>query len=536
MKRPPPKKKRKRLDPAVVLERARKRAREDCAYFTTKVWKDHKGNRIRLAAHHKKELEFLQRARETNTPCLVLAPMGSGKSELGMAFLLWLMDKEPRDRYGIVCDKDEHAGQRVTAIRRYIQHDDDQQRLFPEVKVGGGRENVQQFRLTANTFAKDESMSGAGVTSSGTGSRRDVIFFDDICTERNTILNPAERPRVSAGFTGTWLSRIEPGTGWWFYIGTVYASDDVTHAVMAMPHAAVLKIGVNEDFDGYDVEERWPNEEPKHYTLPLWEGKWDEAAYRDKYLTFVNAGESTKWFSGYRNMVIDPEKAAFKAPWFKRTVLEPETRLWPVVLYVDPASSQDKKADFYAGVVLGWDPKRKAAIVLHKWKVREGLKERLARYLEAYEQYQPQDDGVEGRHELSFRQALKAEAKDQMSRAKCRAIDHGPDSDKEGRIGTLAPLIERGQILFDGAVHPEFWDEAETFPRAKNDDLLDALEGAWSMLRRLVWRKKGARNFDPDKQAAQAHAVTTGSVQRRVPRPADKYVTRERNARDLLWR
>jgi predicted phage terminase large subunit-like protein len=533
VKRPPSKKPRSSKKDLAYYQ---KLAREDVKAFAEMVWKTNRGERIVLAAHHRKELEFLARAYHQNIPCLVLAPMGSGKSELGMAFLLWLINRDPRGRFGIVCDKDEHAGQRVTAIRRYIQHDDDQRRLFPEVKVGGGRENVQQFRLTANTFAKDESVSGAGVTSSGTGSRRDVIFFDDICTERNTILNPAERSRVSAGFTGTWLSRIEPKTGWWFYIGTVYASDDVTHAVMSMPHAAVLKIGVSEDFKEYDVMERWPDEEPQEYNLPLWEGKWDEEAYRHKYITFVKAGESTKWFSGYRNMVIDPDAASFKKPWFKRTVLEPEYRLWPVVLYVDPASSQDKKADFYAGVVLGWDRKRKAAVVLHKWKVREGLKERIDRYLDAYEAWVPQDDGVEGRHELSFRQALKIAARDRGSRAKIRAIDHGPDSDKEGRIQTLAPLLERGSILFDGAVHPEFWDEAETFPRAKNDDLLDALEGAYSMLHRLVWRRKGARNFNPNEQRDRPATPTANKNIRRVPKPSDGYVTRERNARDLLWR
>jgi predicted phage terminase large subunit-like protein len=388
------------------------------------------------------------------------------------------------------------------------------------------------------SYAKDESVSGAGVTSSGTGSRRDCIFFDDCVTEANAIINPADQLRVKAGFSGTWLTRVEPDTGWWFYIGTKYTATDLTHDLMGNPAYARLMIAVSADFDGYDCEEWWPgDEEPRKFTLPLWEGKWDEAAYRARYHQLVGNGESTKWYAGYRNMVVDPELATFRRHWFKRTVLDPEwARFKVITMYADPASSQEKTADYYAGVVLGWDPSRKSAVVLHKWKVREPLTARVDRYLEVWDHFRPVADGVEGKHELSFREAIQREAMERGLSCKVTKVNHGPDSEKIARIAALSPLIEVGRISFDGATHPEFWDEAELFPRARNDDLLDALEGAWHLMRRIIFRNRRVpRTFDVDKQFQNLARKGREPRYRVPPRKGDTYATREREARDLLW-
>lgn len=520
-----------------IIKKARQRAIEDPIYFMERVWRDNKGRRVVCAPHHVTILTALERGRKAKIPVLVLAPMGSGKTEIGLAFAQRLMAIDPIRRLGIVGDMDDHAGQRVRVLRRYIQENEDHRRLFPEVQVSDNRTStLKVFSTTANKYAKDESVEGSGVKSSGTGSRKDDIFFDDCVTEANAILNPADRTRVISGFRGTWLTRLEPDTGWWYYIGTVYAADDLTHVLLENPEIAVVKIGVSEDFDCYEVEERWPGEETKTYTLPLWEGKWDAEAYRKKYVELVSGGEGTKWYSGYRNMVIDPSTANFRKAWFQRTVLVPDWMKYRIrVLYADPASSQDKKADWYAGVVLGWDAQKKAAVVLHKWKVREGLTARVNRYLDIWEHYRPIDDGVEGKHELSFREAIKREAADRGIGAKVRGINHGPDSEKIARISALAPLLENGKILLDGASHPEFWDEAALFPRAKHDDLLDALEGAWQLVRKIIWRRNAfSGNFDPDAQA-QAQAKAGTSPRYKVPPLEGGYRSANRNARNLLW-
>lgn len=519
---------------------------KDPHVWAESIWKDNKGRRIKNGEIHKRIYRALEKARLARTPILILAPMGVGKTEIGMAFLTRILDLEPQFRVGVVGDMTPHSAQRVTAMARYIEYDPDHNRLFPDVKIGRGKWTAETFRLEANTYAKDESCEGAGVMASGTGSRKDVIFFDDCVTEKNAILQPADKVRVKHGFKGTWLSRLEPDTGWWFYIGTLYAADDLSHDLLENKHFAHLRFSVNETFDGYDLEEYWPGEDGEegtttHSTCELFAPKWDKQAYLDKYHAMISGGEATKWYTGYRNMVIDPSTAAFqKSPGFMRTIPHPEWERWRhIVMYADPASSQDEKADYYAGVVLGWDPKRKGAVVLHKWKVREPLGDRVKRYLDVWQAFTPITDGVEGKHELSFREELRRTAAELGIPIQARAINHGPDAEKIARISSIAPLVETGKILFDGVTHPEFWDEAQLFPRGKNDDLLDALEGAWVLMRKRLWRNRQVPGtFDPD-APFDGDDPRARLAKYRIPlrEPSDPYNTGRSNKspRDLLW-
>ena len=525
---------------AALITKTRRRAEKDPRYFGERIWKDNRGKRIRCSHVHKLILRSLEKARKAQIPILIAAPRGVGKSELGMAYLLRLIAKSPKDRYSIVGDMTENAAVRVSAIKRYIETDPDFKRLFPEIEIGN-QNKTDRFRLSAATHAKDSTLQSGGIISSGVGNRSDVIFFDDVVTEKNAILQPADIPRVKKGFKGTWLPIIEPDTGWWFYICTFYAADDLSHDLMETPTVAHLHISVSEDFDCYDVREYWPEEGPERtYTIPLWEEKWSEKAYRDRYHVLVSGGDATKWFTGYRNMVIDPDTATFqKSPGFMRTVPTPEWDRWRhIVMYADPASSQEATADYYAGVVLGWDPKRRSAVVLHKWKVREPLAERVNRYLSVWQHYTPHSDGVEGKHELSFREELRRTAAENGIPIQARPVNHGPDAEKVGRISSIAPLLETGKIVFDSAVHPEFWDEAQLFPRGKNDDLLDALEGAWHLLRKRLWRNRRVPGtFDPDagmrRESEKKRARVYKTPIRDVTEPYR--ASRERKARDLLW-
>lgn len=525
---------------AELIEATREKCRADPRYFAERVWKDNKGVRIRCSHVHKLILKTLERARKAKIPVLIAAPRGVGKSELGMAYLLRLITEDPKGRYSIVGDMQDNAAVRVSTVKRYIESDEDFNRLYPDIEVGN-QNKTDRFRLKQATHAKDSTLQAGGVMSSGVGNRSDIIFFDDVVTEKNAVLQPADIERVKKGFKGTWLPIIEPDTGWWFYICTFYAASDLSHDLMETPTVAHLHISVSEDFDCYDVREYWPDEGPEQtYTIPLWPEKWSEKAYRDRYHVLVSGGDATKWFTGYRNMVIDPDSAAFqKTPGFVRTVPTPEFDRWQhIVMYADPASSQDAAADYYAGVVLGWDPRRKGAVVLHKWKVREPLGERVKRYLDVWQHFQPHADGVEGKHELSFREELRRTAAELGIPIQARAVNHGPDAEKVGRIAAIAPAIEVGKILFDSALHPEFWDEAQLFPRGKNDDLLDALEGAWHLLKKRLWRNRQVpATFDPDaglRSQADRSRLRTYKI---PPKPLNEPFksSRDRNARDLLW-
>ncbi len=61
-------------------------------------------------------------------------------------------------------------------------------------------------------------------------------------------------------------------------------------------------------------------------------------------------------------------------------------------------------------------------------------------------------------------------------------VEVTPDVDNVRRISTLAPLIERGDILFRRE-QTELIDELRYFPKAPHDDLADALHGAINVAR-----------------------------------------------------
>ena len=498
-----------------LLQRVRAKALENPIKFSELIWKDQKGSPVKCAKLHEVEFDFLERARAAGVPAVLLAPYGSGKTEGGGSYILRLLTKDPTLRVGVVCDKDEHAIDRVQMLLRYIEEDEDYRKLFPEIVVSHGqrgRRTMYKFRL-AQTRGKDAAVEGTGVFSSPTGGRKDVLWVDDVVTKQNAINEPAQRDRVKQAFFGGWLPRLEPET-WWFYIGTTYHADDLTAALRGTDDKptdfAVLVIGVAENFKCYDVEERWPGKPAITYTLPLWEPKWSEVNYRKRHGEMEASGDTTEWLTGYRNMIIDPTKAAFKEVWFRREfkVSQRPADYQFRVIFADPATTSKKRSDYYAGWVLGWDPQLRAAVALDGWYEKQGLTARVKTYLDRVEKWAPHRCGIEGRHEISFGERIEEVALDEHMGVRLLKLNR--EIDKDARIGALSPVIQGGRVLVDGRRFPWIVTEAHLWPNAKHDDALDALEGAWSLVR--SWLKRGRRvprSFPLDQQYAQPTTAAT---------------------------
>ncbi len=466
------------------------------------VWKDSEGKPVAPGKIHEVEWDFLDRTRAAGVPALILAPRSTGKTEGGLGFIARRVAQNPRIRYQIISDNVENAQDRLGSIRQYIEKDPDYRYLFPEIEIDRskrGRRTLTKLRLKQNRYAKDPTIEAGGVFGGATGSRADEQFYDDLCTERNSVLAPADRMRLKKVFFKTWTPILVPG-GWWYYIGTLYHEDDLTHAILTNKRVAHLKIGLSEDFTHYEAEEWWPGmAEPKRFTIPLWvEGGWDEERYKTRFEEMLALGDASAFMGQYRNILIDPDTATFRPEWFNlsdifkaRLTSKKITDYQFRTIYADLAFAKDKAACFYSGVVMGWDAEIEKAVVLHAWRTKEGLSARVDRYLDAVEEFQVTDAAMEGQHEGAFAERIEERAIERGISLRLKRVTHGKE-EKETRIASLAPLIERQKILADTERYPFFRSEALVFPNGKKDSL-DALEGAWSRVK--LWLKR--RGFIP---------------------------------------
>lgn len=484
------------------------------APFAEAVWKDSEGQFIVPGDIHRIIWNFLDRCAEAKQPCLILAPRGIGKTESGLAFLMRRLAIHPTKRFQIVSDTSDNAQDRLGSIRQYLEKDPDFRYYFPAVQLDRskrGRRTLSKLRVIQNKYAKDPSVEACGAFGGATGHRADEQFYDDLCSERNSVLAPADRARLKKLFFKTWTPILVPG-GFWYYIGTLYHEDDLTHALLANKRVATLKIGLSEDFDHYDAEEWWPGGDldpegkptnPKRFTIPLWvEGGWDEERYRKRYDEMLASGDASAFMSQYRNILIDPETAAFRPEWFtisdeqRKTFSERPLSYYTFrTLYADLAFSKNKEACFYAGVVMGWDPKLAKAVVLHAWRVKESLGKRVERFLDAVEEFDVTDVAIEGQHDGSFGERIEERAIERNIGFRLKRVTHGRE-EKENRISSLGPLIEGSKILVDGARWRFFRGEALVFPQGKKDGL-DALEGAWSRVKLWLKRRGGMPGLLP---------------------------------------
>jgi predicted phage terminase large subunit-like protein len=145
---------------------------------------------------------------------------------------------------------------------------------------------------------------------------------------------------------------------------------------------------------------------------------------------------------------------------------------------VDPALSEDKMADYSAMVCVGVD-KNNDWYVLDIWRKRVKPKTLVDQIFFWSEKWKPISVGLET---TAFQKSIQYFLQDEMKRRNqfipVKELGH-TDKSKDERIRGLQPRYETGSVF-----HPQkttvpdveyLEDELQRFPRAKNDDIIDAL-------------------------------------------------------------
>lgn len=264
---------------------------------------------------------------------------------------LFLLGRNPSLRILIVCNSDENARKRVGSIKRYIEADEDCKAVFPDLKPKrGGRWTEHAIDVEGKGAGIEPSLEAAGVNTSGTGSRKDVIIFDDVIDEDDANSEAVRTHRITQ-FEQVWFPRLEPN-GFAIFICTAWHVQDLRAKLLTNPEWSSLVQSVTDDFT--HIEQVVDNSERR--LLPLWAERWN----RELLLARRRAIGVRAFARGYQQRAYSDEDKFFKS--YDKCVIR-DGRVWSGSRLSWQALGVDRSWRFVQGVDLSTDARSGNVIV-----------------------------------------------------------------------------------------------------------------------------------------------------------------------------
>lgn len=300
-----------------------RRARQDVNVFAQFCFTQPDGQPLRQATVHRQLQEFLGRQRRA----LVELPRDHGKSVQVCIRVLWELGHTPWLRVKIVCATEALATERSQFIRQAISANARLRLVFPHLVPG---QPWTATRLSVRWAASDllgPTVTAVGVGASLTGARADLLVCDDIVDVR-ALHSQAVRQSVTCYFRENLLNLLEPDGRVWVLF-TPWHRQDLNSQLKANPAFELFRRAVGENLE------------------PVWPEKWPRQRLEQRR---VEIG-ATAFARAYRLCLLADEDAVIRPEWVQYW-LEPTVCEW-VVLAVDPAVSEQARADASALVVVG---------------------------------------------------------------------------------------------------------------------------------------------------------------------------------------
>jgi len=240
----------------LLEERLKRLARRDPAKFCEYIFEEP------LVQMHREWQEAISEHKRL----VIIAPRGHGKTTfLSVLRTLFELGQDPDLRVKIVSSTEEIAKDIVFEVTDYMEKSNKLRTLFPHLRPPSGREpwNRTKLYLESRTkHIKDATIEACGILQSPTSGRFDLAIFDDVCSYRNSVQEPALREKVKQSFKGNWIPMGDGPNARIIYIGTPWSVSDLTSELLQNPafHHIIYRIDRN--------------------FTPLWPKKWDSEALK----------------------------------------------------------------------------------------------------------------------------------------------------------------------------------------------------------------------------------------------------------------
>lgn len=467
------------------------------------------------------------KGRLTNNWKLILLPRGTFKTTVACyAYPLWLLLGNPNLRILLDGETFAKSAASLRAIKGLITtnqklhefHGKLHEPISPEAvafaKANRGLTwNEDEIVIGTRTdFSKREgSISVGGVDITKVGMHYDLVIGDDYHSERN--ITTREQIEKVVQHIQLMTAILDPGAKY-IVIGTRWDDKDAYGWII-------------EDIEGIRIKQPGIYK-GKHFDIMVYPWKMPDGTLfaptilNEETIVPLKTMHTPYQFScQYMNDPVDSETAIFKESWIKDNVLssrEANDLLEEMIIFtsVDPAVGITKDHDYSAIVTIGYltksDPddgrleQRRVLLDVHygNWNPDRLVDE----VLETTKRWKPVSVGFES---ISGFEAYQSVFRERCARLGRRVplvyFKQDTKISKENRIQALAPMFQSGSFyMVKGARGlEEFWEEYRRFPRAKHDDVLDALADVEKF---SYFPSPGGRRGGPEEEYKPLDATT----------------------------
>lgn len=430
-------------------------------------------------------------SNETLKDKMLLLPRGFLKSTLtSVALPIWLAMRDPNLRYLIVCNSMTNASNHLRKIRSQFERNELLHILFPERMPKLKKDRWTEFSATiprTQIGLGEGTFEAAGIGTNLPSRHYDRIGEDDIVT--------ATKDDVSDREIAPTQDEIDKAIGWHRLVPSLFdsleggftyhtatrwcANDPVDHIKKNEPFWSIYEQNLYKKVDGEIVQEGEPVYPSRFGLKAIRKLKIIQGAYI--------------FSTQYLLRPVPLELMMFKPEYIKYCDILPNIR-GEFYAYIDPASSEDKRACHTAIIVIFCGEDRRIYVVEVIRKQGMSLSESVNHLFRIAKEYKTRNVGIEV---VGYQKQLEKQVREEMVRRGEYFIVTG-DNPKHGQSkaarieNTLQPRFSNGQIFIKHAHKGLEGDllEYQGVEKSKFIDTLDALAGAVNLSRFPVYEEE----------------------------------------------